>query len=97
MTPAATSFEMSSALFNSSRVALRRQLVAPILSCPNTIQLEKSYSSGGVVAEESGKDARTPHHVVPRCAAPEFLEIPVASRKEAARAILMLKAMARIL
>ena len=32
-----------------------------IISCPNTIYLEKNYNSGGVVAEESGKDARTAH------------------------------------
>jgi putative CocE/NonD family hydrolase len=32
-----------------------------IISCPNTIYLEKNYNSGEVVAEESGKDARTAH------------------------------------
>jgi hypothetical protein len=31
------------------------------LSCPNSIMIEKNYNSGGVVAEESGKDARTAH------------------------------------
>lgn len=32
-----------------------------IISCPNTIYLEKNYNSRGVVAEESGRDARTAH------------------------------------
>jgi putative CocE/NonD family hydrolase len=32
-----------------------------VLSCPNSIYLEKNYNSGKVVAEESGKDARTAH------------------------------------
>jgi len=32
-----------------------------IISCTNTIYLEKNYNSGGIVAEESGKDAQTAH------------------------------------
>ena len=32
-----------------------------VVSCPNTIFLEKNYNSGGVVANESGKDALTAH------------------------------------
>jgi putative CocE/NonD family hydrolase len=32
-----------------------------IISCPNTIYLEKNYNSGGIIAEESAKDARTAH------------------------------------
>jgi len=32
-----------------------------VISCTNTIYLEKNYNSGGIVAEESGKDARTAH------------------------------------
>jgi len=32
-----------------------------IISCPNSIYLEKNYNSGGIVAEESGGDARTAH------------------------------------
>jgi putative CocE/NonD family hydrolase len=32
-----------------------------IISCTNTIYLEKNYNSGGIVAEESGRDARTAH------------------------------------
>jgi putative CocE/NonD family hydrolase len=51
-----------------------------ILSCPNTIFLEKNYNSGGVVAGESGKDARTAHITLyhdqdhPSC-----VELPVVS------------------
>jgi putative CocE/NonD family hydrolase len=32
-----------------------------VLSSPNTIYLEKNYNSGGVVADETAKDARTAH------------------------------------
>jgi hypothetical protein len=35
-----------------------------IISCTNTIYLEKNYNSGAVVAEESGKDAITAHVIV---------------------------------
>src|SRR5262249_53505155 len=51
-----------------------------VLSSPNSIHLQKNYNSGGVVAEESKKDARTGpvplyHDVEP----PSRLEIPVAN------------------
>src|SRR5262249_53507118 len=32
-----------------------------ILKCPNTIDLEKNYNSGGRVEQESARDARTAH------------------------------------
>lgn len=32
-----------------------------VVSCPNTIWAEKNYNSGGVVAEETAKDARVAH------------------------------------
>jgi uncharacterized protein len=32
-----------------------------VISCPNTIWAEKNYNSGGTVAEETAKDARTAH------------------------------------
>jgi len=35
-----------------------------VLNCPNSIYVEKNYNSGGVVAEETAKDARTAHVVV---------------------------------
>jgi hypothetical protein len=63
--------------FFSRRIA-KGSCLRLIISCPNTIYLEKNYNSGGVVAEESGKDAHTAHvtlyhdmeHV-------SYLEIPV--------------------
>jgi predicted acyl esterase len=32
-----------------------------VFECPNSIQLEKNYNSGGDVASESGKDSKTAH------------------------------------
>ncbi len=32
-----------------------------VITSPNTIYLQKNYNSGGIVAEESGKDAHTAH------------------------------------
>jgi hypothetical protein len=32
-----------------------------VFECPNSIQLEKNYNSGGDVAGESAKDAKTAH------------------------------------
>ncbi len=49
-----------------------------VLRSPNSTQLEKNYNSGGVVAEESGKDARTAHVTVYHDAEhPSRLELPV--------------------
>lgn len=49
-----------------------------VFECPNSIQLEKNYNSGGDVASESGKDARTAHvtllHDVEH---PSSLELPI--------------------
>jgi putative CocE/NonD family hydrolase len=51
-----------------------------VLRCPNTIYLEKNYNSGGVVAEETAKDARTAHVTVYHDTEhPSCLEVPVAS------------------
>ncbi len=47
--------------------------------CPNSIQFEKNYNSGGVVAGESAKDARTAHITLYHDSEHEsYLEIPVA-------------------
>jgi len=70
-------YEFSTFQFFSRRIAKGSRLRL-VLSCPNTIQLEKNYNSGGVVAEESGKDARTAHITIyhdPSHAS--VLEIPV--------------------
>jgi putative CocE/NonD family hydrolase len=49
-----------------------------VVSCPNSIQIEKNYNSGGVVADETAKDARTAHVVLYHDAEhPSTLEIPI--------------------
>jgi putative CocE/NonD family hydrolase len=70
-------YEFNSFTFFSRRIAKGSRLRL-ILSCPNTIQLEKNYNSGGVVAEESAKEARTAHITVHHDASHQsILEIPV--------------------
>ena len=70
-------YEFNSFTFFSRRIAKGSRLRL-ILSCPNTIQLEKNYNSVGVVAEESGKDARTAHVMVYHDGShPSTLEIPI--------------------
>lgn len=50
-----------------------------ILSCPNSIYAQKNYNSGGVVADESSKDARTAHVTLYHDSEhPSALELPVA-------------------
>jgi uncharacterized protein len=49
-----------------------------VVSCPNSTQIQKNYNSGGVVADETAKDARTAHVVLFHDAAhPSALEIPI--------------------
>jgi uncharacterized protein len=63
--------------FFSRRIAKGSRLRL-IISCPNTIFWEKNYNRGGVVAEESGKDARTAHVMLYHDADhPSYLELPV--------------------
>jgi uncharacterized protein len=70
-------YEFDTFQFFSRRIAKGSRLRL-VLSCPNSIQLEKNYNSGGVVAEESGKDARTAHITVYHDAQHRsFLELPV--------------------
>ena len=48
------------------------------ITSPNTMYLEKNYNSGGVVADESGADARVAHITVYHDAQHDsFLELPV--------------------
>jgi len=50
-----------------------------VISCPNSINLEKNYNSGGDVTRETAKDARTAHiSVVHDAAHSSMLELPVA-------------------
>lgn len=70
-------YEFNTFQFFSRRIAKGSRLRL-ILSCPNTIQLEKNYNSGGVVAQESRKDARTAHVTVYHDSAhPSVLETPI--------------------
>ncbi len=49
-----------------------------VVSCPNSIDFEKNYNSGGVVAGETAKDARTAHVAIYHDARhPSALEIPI--------------------
>jgi uncharacterized protein len=51
------------------------------ISAANSIFAEKNYNSGGVVAEETAKDARTAHiKVVHDTAHPSVLQLPTAQR-----------------
>src|ERR1022692_2214836 len=53
-------YEFRGFTFFSRRIAKGSRLRL-MLRSPNCIQVEKNYNSGGVVARESGKDARTAH------------------------------------
>jgi len=49
-----------------------------LINCPNSPSLEKNYNSGGVVAAETGKDARTAHITLLHDAEhPSALELPI--------------------
>jgi uncharacterized protein len=49
-----------------------------VFASPDTIYLEKNYNSGGNVAAETAKDARSAHVTLYQDAEhPSFLEIPV--------------------
>ena len=49
-----------------------------VVTCPNSIHYQKNYNSGGVVADETAKDARTAHIVLYHDAEhPSALEIPI--------------------
>jgi uncharacterized protein len=70
-------YEFTGFTFFSRRVAKGSRLRL-FLASPNSIQVEKNYNSGGVVASESGKDARTAHISLYHDAQHEsFLELPI--------------------
>jgi len=49
-----------------------------VLNCPNSIYVEKNYNSGGVVADETAKDAKTAHIILYHDSAhPSRLELPL--------------------
>ena len=53
-------YEFSGFPFFSRQIAKGSRLRL-VLASPNSINMEKNYNSGGVVEEESGKDAHTAH------------------------------------
>ncbi len=70
-------YEFNGFTFFSRRIEKGSRLRLTLV-CPNTIQLEKNYNSGGVVARESAKDARTAHITLYHDAGHQsFLEVPV--------------------
>lgn len=61
-----------------SRLIAKGSRLRVVLNSPNSIYVEKNYCGGGVVAEESRKNARTARVTLYHTAAhPSFLEIPV--------------------
>jgi putative CocE/NonD family hydrolase len=71
-------YEFSGFPFFSRRIGKGSRLRLLIVS-PNTRLLEKNYNSGGVVADETAKDARTAHVTLYHDAQhPSRLELPVA-------------------
>ena len=61
-----------------SRQVAKGSRLRLLVHCINSIGSEKNYNSGGVVANETGKDARTAHVTLLHDAQhPSVLEIPV--------------------
>jgi putative CocE/NonD family hydrolase len=70
-------YEFKTFTYFSRRLAKGSRLRL-VFGAPNTIQLEKNYNSGGVVAKESAKDARVAHVTLYHDAEhPSFLELPI--------------------
>ncbi|KPK45792.1 MAG: hypothetical protein AMK72_10540 [Planctomycetes bacterium SM23_25] len=81
-----TRYEFKEFWFFSREIAKGSRLRMVFWS-PNSIHLEKNYNSGRVVAEESGKDARTAHiNLHHDSRHPSYIEIPVAKISERAKA-----------
>jgi putative CocE/NonD family hydrolase len=73
-----TRYEFNQFWFFSRQIAKGSRLRLVFWS-PNSIHLEKNYNSGGVVAEESEKDAKTAHITLHHDSDhPSYIEIPVA-------------------
>ncbi|HLF00449.1 MAG TPA: CocE/NonD family hydrolase [Anaerolineales bacterium] len=71
-------YEFNRFTFFSRRIAKYSRLRL-VINSPNSIYFQKNYNGGGVVAEETAKDARTAHVTLYHDAArPSFLELPVA-------------------
>jgi uncharacterized protein len=73
----AVRYEFSGFPWFSRRVSKGSRLRL-VVSCPNSIYFQKNYNSGGVVADETAKDARTAHVTLYHDAEhPSALEIPI--------------------
>jgi predicted acyl esterase len=63
--------------FFSRRIA-RNSRLRLIVRSPNSIYSQKNYNNGGVIAEESGRDARVAHVTLYHDTAhPSCLELPI--------------------
>jgi hypothetical protein len=72
-------YEFGGFTFFSRRIAKGSRLRL-VINCPNSIYVQKNYNRGGVVAEESGQDARTAHVTLYHDEGhPSFLELPIAA------------------
>ena len=78
VTPGAvTRYDFTGFTWFSRRVSKNSRLRL-VLSCPNSIYIEKNYNAGGRVEMESGKDARVAHvSVYHDQEHPSVLEIPI--------------------
>jgi uncharacterized protein len=70
-------YEFSRFTWFSRRIA-KGSRIRMVLDSPNSRSFEKNYNSGGVVADETAKDARTAHISVYHDAEhPSYLELPI--------------------
>jgi uncharacterized protein len=69
-------YEFDGVTFFSRRIAKGSRLRL-VLTSANSIYVEKNYNSGGVVAEESGKDSHTAHVTLYHGDHPSSLELPL--------------------
>jgi putative CocE/NonD family hydrolase len=80
-------YEFASFHFFSRRLEKGSRLRL-VFASPNTIYLEKNYNSGGNVARETAKDARTAHVTLYQDAEhPSFVEIPVVQASDKPEAV----------
>jgi uncharacterized protein len=70
-------YQFDSFTFFARRIA-RGSRLRLLFNSPNSIYMQKNYNSGGVVADESGQDARTAHVTLYHDPEhPSYLELPV--------------------
>ena len=70
-------YEFTGFTFFSKRV-LKGSRLRLLICCPNSIFIQKNYNSGGIVAEETDKEAQTAHVTLYHDADhPSYLDLPV--------------------